>query len=197
MRYGRSDRWRSQHLPARPDHVAGIARAEEATMSYQPYPTSGGEQLSQGPAAPKSVLDAVKVMYAGAGLSVVGIILVIATSSSIKNAFAKANASASKPLTASQLHSLENAYIVAAIVILAIGAALWFWMARANGAGRRWARITSSVFFGIYTIYILTVVTRSGFGVTLILAGLSWLVGLWAIVLLWRRESSEYFNQSS
>ncbi len=162
-------------------------------MSYQPYPTSGSQQMPQGPAAPKSVLDAVKAMYAGAGLSVIGIILVIISASSIKSAFAKANATASKPLTASQLHSLETDYIVAAIVILAIGALLWFWMARANAAGKRWARITSSVFFGLYTLYILLVVTRGGFGVTTILAGLSWLVGLGAIVLLWRRESSDFF----
>ncbi len=166
-------------------------------MSYQPYPTSGSQQLPQGQAAPKSVLDAVKAMYAGAGLSVIAIILVIATSSSIKSAFAKANATASKPLTTSQLHSLETDYIVAAVVILAIGALLWFWMARANLAGKRWARITSSVFFGLYTLYLLLVLTRSGFGVTLILAGLAWLAGLWAIVLLWRRESTEYFNQPS
>lgn len=166
-------------------------------MSYQPYPTSGSQQLPQGPAAPKSVLDAVKAMYAGAGLSVIGIILVIVSSSSIKRAFANANATSSKPLTTSQLHSLESAYIVSAIVILAIGAALWLWMARANGAGKRWARITSSVFFGLYTIYLLTVLTRSGFGATLILAALSWLVGLFAIVMLWRRESSAYFAQSS
>lgn len=166
-------------------------------MSYQPYPTSGSQQLPQGPAAPKSVLDAVKAMYAGAGLSVIGIILVIVSSSSIKRAFANANATSSKPLTTSQLHSLESAYIVSAIVILAIGAALWLWMARANGAGKRWARITSSVFFGLYTIYLLTVLTRSGFGATLILAALSWLVGLFAIVMLWRRESSAFFAPSS
>lgn len=166
-------------------------------MSYQPYPTSGSQQLPQGPAAPKSVLDAVKAMYAGAGLSVIGIILVIVSSSSIKRAFANANATSAKPLTTSQLHSLESAYIVSAIVILAIGAALWLWMARANGAGKRWARITSSVFFGLYTIYLLTVLTRSGFGATLILAALSWLVGLFAIVMLWRRESSAFFAPSS
>jgi hypothetical protein len=166
-------------------------------MSYQPYPTSGSQQMPQGPAAPKSVLDAVKAMYAGAGLSVIGIILVIVSASSIKKAFANANATAAKPLTPSALHSLETDYIVAAIVILAIGALLWFWMARMNGAGKRWARITSSVFFGLYTLYILLVVSRSGLGVTLILVGLSWLAGLGAIVLLWRRESSEYFAAQS
>jgi hypothetical protein len=166
-------------------------------MSYQPYPTSGSRQMPQGQAAPKSVLDAVKTMYAGAGLSVIAIILVIVSAGSIKSAFAKANATAAKPLTPSQLHSLETDYIVVAIVILAIGALLWFWMARANGAGKRWARITSSVFFGLYTVYILLVVTRAGFGATLILTALSWLVGLWAIVLLWRRESSDYFAAQS
>jgi hypothetical protein len=91
----------------------------------------------------------------------------------------------------------------------AIGVALWLWMASANRAGRKWARITSTVFFVVNTLGtaslllvlrpLLHLTAAIGGSVSdivlvsvLFAAGL-WLLGLTTIVLLWRRESSDYY----
>jgi uncharacterized membrane protein YuzA (DUF378 family) len=63
-------------------------------------------------------------------------------------------------------------------------------MARANGQGRNWARILSTVLFGLATLELTYDVF--GFGVTfgVIFPVLTWLVGLAAVWLLWRPDSS-------
>ena len=108
-------------------------------------------------------------------------------------------------------------FTVAAVVRSAIGAAinvlLWLWMATANRAGKKWARITATVFFGIDCLFVLflLVVLRlllhlaAELGgpvpmleVTSVLITLgSWVAGLVTIVLLWTRESSEYYATRS
>jgi hypothetical protein len=149
-----------------------------------PYPSgwqtpapSGWQPVPAGP--PQSIQRAVMLMYAGAGLEVLGLIfdLIIrrgSTASGIPGAI--------------------------------IGVGLWIWMARANQAGKNWARITSTVFFGIDCLGLLLILV--GVGVLMhsvsssakvvlvasVVAGLiTWVIGLVTIVLLWGRESSEYY----
>jgi hypothetical protein len=178
-------------------------------MSYQPYPSggayqpypAGGNQPGQRPEQPKSVRNAVWLMYGGAVLSGISAILVLALSSTIRTAEGKALRNGNqtlisqgkKPLTAAQIHSVENVTIGVFVFVLVVGVLLWVWMAWANGRGRSWARIMASVFFGLNTIYLVLSVSRAGLSV--IFVGLGWLLGLGAIVLLWRKESSYYFQQ--
>jgi hypothetical protein len=166
-------------------------------MSYQPYPTTGGDQLpQQRPPAPPSIQNAVKLMYAGAALSAVSLIVGLATIGSLKSALEKANRTAAKPLTASGLHAAEVAGIAVIIIIGLIGVGLWLLMARANGAGKSWARVVASVLFGLNTLDLLTAVARPNSAGTKVFTFVIWLVGLGATVFLWRRESSDYFAQS-
>jgi hypothetical protein len=81
-------------------------------------------------------------------------------------------------------------------------AAVWYWMARKNHSGRSWARVLSTVFFGIQTIAFAVLAVRLAPNITdLTSAGLIWVVGLtiyWiiglgTIVLLWRPQSNEYY----
>jgi len=159
-------------------------------MTYQPYPTGGGgNQMAQRPPAPQSIQNAVKLMYAGAALSAVGLIVGLATIGSLKNAIKSADPS----FTASQVHSAEVVGVASVIIGGLLGIGLWLWMARANAAGRSWARIVSSVLFGISTLELVSTLARANSVLNLLFEGLVWLVGLGAIMFLWRRESSEYF----
>jgi hypothetical protein len=177
-------------------------------MSYQPYPSggsfqpypAGGNQLIQRPPQPQTVQNAVRLMFGGAAISFLSAILVLVFSSRIKTALGKALVTANAtlrsegkaPLTASQMHSFETAYIGVFVVILLIAAGLWVWMAWANGRGKNWARIVSSVLLGLNTVYLFFTVSRGG--ITTIFVGLGWLLGVGAIVLLWQRQSSAYFK---
>jgi hypothetical protein len=50
------------------------------------------------------------------------------------------------------------------------------------------------VFFALYTLDLILVAARSASGVSTVFAIVTWLVGLGATIMLWRRESSNYFH---
>jgi hypothetical protein len=75
-----------------------------------------------------------------------------------------------------------------------IGVALWLWMARKNAQGKNWARILSTVLFALATLDLFGVVSQPKTVLGLIFPVLTWLVGLGAVVFLWRKESTEFFK---
>jgi len=99
-------------------------------------------------------------------------------------------------LTASKLHSAEVAAVAVAIIFGLIGIGLWLWMAYANKAGKNWARITATVFFGLDTLSVLTSFRQAEPVLSRLISILIWLIGLGVIVLLYQRESSAYFGAS-
>jgi len=162
-------------------------------MSYQPYPTGGAaEPEPQRPAPPTPVQQAVKLMYAGAIVSAISLIITLLTVGSLKTAIHNADPS----LSATKLHSAEVAAVAVAIIFGLIGIGLWLWMAYANKAGKNWARITATVFFGLDTLSVLTSFRQAEPVLSRVVSILIWLIGLGAIVLLYQRESSAYFTAS-
>ena len=158
---------------------------------YQPYPSSGQAPAPQRPPMPSSVLTAVRLMYAGAALTFVELVVLLATASSLK-----ANIIKHYPhYTASQVHAVEVAFIVGAVVQAIVAIGLWLWMARANAAGRNYARITGTVFFGLSTLFLLLSLRSPQVGVGLVLYVLVWLAGLGAVIMFWRSESAPWFSQ--
>lgn len=96
---------------------------------YQSYPTGGGpEQVQTGPPEPQSVANAVKLMYAGAVISAIEIVVSLTTIGSVKSAIKKAY----PHYTPTQVHDLEVSGIALVVVTGLIGVALWFVMARLN-----------------------------------------------------------------
>jgi len=157
----------------------------------QRYPSSGSNSAElQRPPAPQSVLNAVKLMYAGAAVSTVSLVISLADISGTKAAIRKARPS----LTATQVNQLNTFIISLAVVSGLIGIALWLWMARANGQGKNWARIVSTVLFGLATLDLVGVFSEPKTVLGLIFPVLTWLVGLGTVFLLWRPESSAFFK---
>jgi hypothetical protein len=159
-------------------------------MSYQPYPSGGQPVEPIRPAAPAPVLTAVKLMYAGAAVSTVSLIISLADVGGSKAAIRKARPS----LSATQVNQLNTFIITLAIVSGLVGIGLWLWMARANGRGRSWARIVSTVLFCLATLDLVGVFSQPKTVLGLVFPVLTWLVGLGAAWLLWRRDSSAFFK---
>jgi hypothetical protein len=157
---------------------------------YQPYPGSTQMPEASRPSAPKSVLNAVKFMYAGAASSLIGIVIDLATLNGTKRAIEKKNPA----LTVSQVNSREHVLLIGFIVAGLIGVALWLWLARSCLGGKNWARITGTVLFAISTLDLLVGFGLSAAGVVHIYGLLVWLIGLGAVIFLWRRDSSAYFK---
>jgi hypothetical protein len=156
----------------------------------QRYPSSGTPVEPERPPAPPSVVKAVKLMYVGAAVSTVSLIISLADISGTKSAIRKARPS----LTATQVNQLNTFIIALAVVSGLIGIALWLWMARANTQGKNWARILSTVLFGLATLDLAGVVGEPKTLLGLVFPVLTWLVGLGAAWLLWRRDSSAFFK---
>jgi hypothetical protein len=160
---------------------------------YQRYPGDAGQTREPPPgnSAPQSVLRAVRVMYVGLAASLVGIVLDLTTLSATRSEILRRNPG----YTAAQLNNAEHLQIGVFIAGGFIGAALWLWMAQSCRAGKSWARLVSTVFFGIDTLSVLVGTTAvQGGGLSRVYGIVVWAIGLIAIIFLWQRASSDYFR---
>ena len=157
---------------------------------YQPYPSTDKPVEPDKPPAPQSVLNAVKLMYAGAAVSAVSLIISLVSIGGTKDAIKKARPS----LTATQVNQLNTFIIALAVVSGVVGVALWLWMARKNGQGKNWARVLSTVLFGLATLDLFGVLSQPKTLLGLIFPVLTWLVGLGAVFLLWRKENNDFYH---
>jgi hypothetical protein len=160
---------------------------------YQQYPTQGQGPLPQRPEPPQQLQNAVRLMYAGAGLSAVSFIVGLVTIGSLKSTIRADDPS----FTNAQVNAGVTIALVIAGIFGLIGLGPWIWMALANRAGKSWARVVATVFFGIDTVGLLASFARTNTGASIILEVLVWLVGLGAIILMWNRESSAYYQFAS
>jgi hypothetical protein len=142
-----------------------------------------------------SIRNAVRFIYAGAAIQALSVVLDIgAVRGRIQSSLATASAT---PLTASQLNTDEAIGVGFLVLGGVVGASLWLWMARKNKAGRRWARTFSTAFFAIFTVALFAIVAQRVAGGDKIIPVAEWIVGLLAIVQLWRRESSDFYAARS
>ena len=160
---------------------------------YQPYPSAGQGPEPVRPGPPASVVMAVRLMYAGAVVSGLSLIIGLATVGSPRSALHKSDPS----LTPSQLHNLQTVVIVGSVAIGLISIGLWVWMALMNKAGKSWARIVGTVLFGLDTLFLLLGLARAGAAAGTLASIITWLIGLGAVIYLWRKDASEYFAAHS
>jgi hypothetical protein len=167
---------------------------------YQPSPSSGQPAGPPRPSTPAPVRTAAKLMYAGAAISAAGLIIGLALIIADIQVAARGRF-LGHSLTAPQTRPLViTVWIVFGLVVTA----LWLWMVRANGQGQNWARILSTVLFGLATLQLRGAFTQpvshAGFGVTVLYYGsivlfvAAWLVGAAAVWLLWRPASRAFFK---
>jgi hypothetical protein len=170
------------------DPAAGRFTAVPEVTMHQPYPSGGQPVESLRPPAPAPVLSAVKLMYGGVVGTVMQLIIALAFIGDIK---AYHLAVLGHHLTTAQLSHLRPLIITLVIVVGLVVIALWLSMARAVGQGRNWARILSTVLFGLATLELI-----GNHGVAQVLwAMLTWLTGLAAVWQLWRPASSAFFRR--
>lgn len=171
--------------------------------SYPPGPPPSGAYGAPVPAPapvrPQAVTNAVWLMYAGAAVSVLtGVIGALTAHSLVARIFAQIESQAppGQPRLDVPTDVLTRVFLVAMVIGGVLDALLWLWMAWKNHRGRSWARVLSTVFFGLMSLSVLSSLARSsypGLGF-MILNVVLWVVGLAVIVLLWRPEASQYYE---
>jgi hypothetical protein len=171
---------RARLLAAIATDPATYATALAQATTDQPDPSTGGPVDPVRPPAPAPVRAAARFMHAGA----------IGTAAYLIAALPFIGDTHGKALG----HRLTATPLTITLVILAGLAlvALWLWMARATSQGKNWARILSTVLFGLATLQLL-----GNHGVLdVFFAVLTWLTGLPAVWLLWRPASSAFFKSA-
>jgi hypothetical protein len=146
------------------------------------------------PGLPATMRKAVRFMLAGAAVTAVFALFVVIVTIVDKNSI-DVNG---RPLTSSELAT----DIVATIVTYAVYILLWVLMARFNRAGQKWARIVASVLFAISTFQLYQTIDslHSGQLITaddiiyIIITLALWIAGVGAVAMLWRPDSSAYFQ---
>ena len=148
---------------------------------YPQVPPPYGVGPSVPPVLPDSMRWAVRLMWAGVGMSAVssivgGVMLTIPTINRITN-----------------MPTNHAAYIGGYIFGALVQIVLWLWMLWKVRAGRPWARVLSTVFFGFTCLHFLIVVILDP-GVTKVLVATYFIIALSALIMLYQHESSAFFS---
>jgi hypothetical protein len=146
------------------------------------------------PSLPATMRKAVRFMLAGAAITAVFALFEVIATIVDKNSI-DING---KPPTSSQLLTA----IIFLIVSYAVYCLLWVLMARFNRAGMKWARIVASVLFAISTFQLYETIDSLHGGQVITAADIiyivitlaSWAVGVGAIAMLWRSDSTAYYQ---
>ncbi|GGK45724.1 hypothetical protein [Nocardia camponoti] len=162
-----------------------------------PYPSP---QLGYAPPAkpepPSTVRNAFKLMLAGAGVTLLSGIQ-FADIDTIRRNYQIHD----MPVSPDAVDAINYVLLAFSLVTLVVYAGLWTWMAFANRAGHNWARITATVFYGIYVCSTLFTAVSAAVletdllqPITLIFSVAELLIGTAAMVLLWHRDSRSFFT---
>jgi serine/threonine kinase PknH len=183
-----------------PQGYSGAQASSAPPRGYPPHaqPVSYPRpyQVGRAPLAPlpDSMRNAIRLMYAGAAYALVyaiGVIVVAGAIISKHPGLTVARASSGQ--------ATMGSVAVLTVLLSAIEIALWLGIARACRNGKSWARTAGTVLFGLHTLGFLGVLVSShpGIGLTKLLTTLSWLIACGAVVFLWRRPSSAFFQAAA
>lgn len=143
---------------------------------------------------PNSILQAVRLMYLGAVISAIGIVIGFTQTDAVREAIEDG----SPELTDSEVDTFVNVAVGFAVVVSLIGVGLWIWMAIMNGKGQSWARVVATVFGALNVGSTLIGLAQGGTTTVSLIANLV-SVALAAVILflLYRPESSRYYEAKS
>jgi hypothetical protein len=192
--------------PPEPDQPFGAGQtpypgAQQPAAPYGNYPgdpNAGPRQAPAAPQQPPSIALAVKLMWAGAALSVLTLVYSLTTLGGLKDDI---RAELLKNDTSVSQSTIDAAYAIAivfAVLFGLVGAFLWAWMAWKNGQGRGWARVVATVFAGLNLLGLLfTAAGSSAETISVISSVISVLLAVVIVILLWRKESTQFYDATA
>jgi hypothetical protein len=176
----------SSEPPAQPPGATGPwgdpARQQWAPPPYQPV--TPVEQ-------PQTILNAVRLMWVGAAISAIGIIIAFTQTGELRDQIRDQDSS----LTADEVDTAVAVGLTFIGVVGVISIGLWLWMAAMNGQGKSWARTVATVFGCLNVVF-----TALGFfgdqltPLNVVFSVIGIVLAVAILVLLYRPESSAYYD---
>jgi hypothetical protein len=166
--------------------------------SYHPRQDESAELSGAEVPQPPPIRLAVRLMRVGAGVTLLALTLLLTQLGTVKSQTREQLTRNGTHVTESELDTAVHTTVGVSVVISLVAIGLWLWMAHANGAGRRWARPVATTLgaLGIFSsLTSLRAVGQSGIGVLIDVVNLGLAVVI--VVLLWRRESSDFYAARS
>ena len=141
--------------------------------------------------SPRPVRNAVRLMCAGAVLTLADVVTVLVTLGGVRSA-------ALHDLAARQWPTVMLTQVGFWLASAPIGAGVWLWLAWANGRGYHWARPAFVAFFCVLTTAVFFGLGEDALPYTLadlIATTVLWLVGVAAALLIFSETASPYYQQ--
>src|SRR5699024_4845257 len=183
----------------------------EGSDPYQGMPSfpGGGAQepanVPQQPTQPSSIRNAVRLMWLGAALAAIGLLINLVTAGSVRDQAREAVLEQQPNADQATIDATVNASYAFGIVISILIILCWLWMAWKNGQGRNWARIVSTVLGCLAVVFTLIGLFASGAmagatgggAVGTITSVIQLILAIAILVFLWRPESTQFYQASS
>ena len=176
--------------------------SEPTDPAYQPLPPAPGyagygamppaeygQPVPVGP-APTSVVTAVRLMFVGAALTLLGFIVTISTKSTIRANIAKKN----PDFDAQKLNTAVNATIGIIAVFGIIIVVLFILLALQVRKGKNWARIVTWVICGLGIISALASLGQTVAAASRVVSLIGGLLDIAIVLLLLQKPSNEFFK---
>lgn len=140
------------------------------------------------PQAPPSILAAFRLMYVGALLQGIGLVLTWLTRDQLRNTVAE-----QQSVTGDELDSAYNITLGGGITINLLAIAMWIWMAHANRRGFGWARIVATVLGALNIAFTLYWITQAS-GLSVVVQLITIAMGATVLFLLYRPDSTAFYT---
>jgi hypothetical protein len=172
----------------------GSAPQYGSMPGYPSAPQHGGPGSgSAAPATPPPPLAlAVKLMYAGAVLALLEVVANVLERDAIRSQITDVGR-----LDPATVDAAVTAAVVVASVLSLLTAGLWVLNAVFNARGQKWARILSTILGGLALLFSLGSLAQPAGGLSRVLTFVSLLIAAAVVVLIWRPESSQYYEARS
>ncbi|MGA8850148.1 MAG: hypothetical protein WB508_00380 [Aeromicrobium sp.] len=162
----------------------------------EPAEPSGVPQPDLDP--PLSMVLAVRLMWAGAVVSVLSVIASLATYGSFTIRMAQQMREADPQISDDLVDTAIAVGITFAVAMGVLGAAVWVWMAVKNRQGRAWARIVASVLSGLNAVFFAVGLAGEQYdSLSLLVSATQLFLAAAVLALLWRKESTAFYDAVS
>jgi hypothetical protein len=140
---------------------------------------------------PSSVVNATRLMFVSAALGVIGLIVLLASKSSLRDQVAKKNPS----YDAHKLDTVVNAAVAIGITFGVIFIVLYVLLALQVKKGKNWARIVTWILAALGVISALSSLAQTNTGGSRAASLVGGVVDLAIIILLLQKPSNDYFRK--
>ena len=189
-------------MSATPPENPDYAGADGSPGYPGTWPASPGLPAAEVP-QPRSIHNAVRLMWAGAALSVISPIVSLFNLDETKSQMLEQFDKTYPDMSQANLDLMFAMSIATGFITAMIGIGLWIWMAWKNGQGRGWARVVATV-LGAFTVVSgpLSLAMMGMMGTqmpptSVVFIAINLVLAIVILVLLWRKESSAFYAARS